>query len=246
MAVSGEHNSSVTLGLLMVAAGAMLFASKGLFAKALYSREVASDTLVAIRALIAMPFFWAFAFAREGRTALAPTSSRGLWAAVAAGLICYYIGALLNFKALTLIDASIERLLLFSYPAFVVAATAALERRRPSRAVLLAIVLTWLGIFMSVGGFDRGELQANFAGAALSILSGLTYGVYFMIGARYTRELGSARFTLYAMTASAVALAAHLTVTGGFADVAAYDAKAWGTVSCHWHRCHGISGTSAG
>jgi drug/metabolite transporter (DMT)-like permease len=227
VADSSERPSSITLGLLMVAVGAMLFASKGLFAKALYARDVSSDTVVAIRALVAVPFFWAFAFAREGRTALQPTSRRGLWAAVSAGLLCYYLGALLNFKALTLIDASIERVLLFSYPAFVVVASAALERRRPSQAVVLAIVLTWLGIFLSVGGFDRGELHANVEGAALAILSGLTYGAYFMIGARYTRELGSARFTLYAMTASAAALAAHLTVTGGFAAAAAFDADTW-------------------
>lgn len=227
MADNRERADSVTVGLIMVAGGAMLFASKGLFAKALYSRDVASDTLVAIRSLIALPFFWIFAFAREGNTALVHSSRRGLWAAIAAGLICYYIGALLNFKALTLIDAGIERVLLFSYPAFVVMATAAIERRLPSRAVLLAILLTWLGIFLSVGGFDRGELQANFLGAALSILSGLTYGIYFMIGARFTRELGSARFTLYAMSASAAALAAHLSVTGGLAAASAFDSKTW-------------------
>lgn len=226
-ATASTAQRAITLGLAMVALGAMLFACKGLFAKALYARGVASDSLVAIRALIALPFFWGYAFLRDGRQALTSASRRGLLAAAGAGLLCYYVGALVNFRALVLIDASVERVLLFSYPAFVVLVTAALERRRPARSVMLTILLTWIGIFLSVGGFDIRELRANAAGALLAILSGLTYGSYFLLGARYTQELGSARFTLYAMTASAAALTAHLVFTGGFREAAGYDAGTW-------------------
>lgn len=215
----------------MVAAGAMLFACKGLLAKALYARGVQSDALVAVRALIALPFFWAFALVREGREALAAPSRTALLAAAAAGLICYYLGALINFHALTLIDASIERVLLFSYPAFVVAANAALEKKRPRPSVLLAVSLTWVGIFFSVGGFDPDELRANATGGLWAILSGITYGIYFLLGARFTRELGSARFTLYAMTASAAALAAHFVVTGSYAALPGYDPGTWGLLA---------------
>ena len=44
-------------------------------------------------------------------------AARGAVAAVVAGITCYYVGAMVDFWALTLIDASIERVLLFSYPA---------------------------------------------------------------------------------------------------------------------------------
>jgi drug/metabolite transporter (DMT)-like permease len=218
---------SVSWGLALVGLGAMLFACKGLFAKALYARGVDSNSLVTVRALIALPLFWSFALLREGRAALAAPSRTALSAAAAAGVICYYFGALVDFHALTLIDASIERVLLFGYPAFVVAANAVIERRRPTNAVLSAVALTWVGIFFSVGGFDLDELRANATGGFFAILAGISYGIYFLIGARFTRELGSARFTLYAMTASAAALAAHLLGTGDFAAIAHYDRGTW-------------------
>ncbi len=216
----------------MVAFGAMLFACKGLLAKALYTRGVSSESVVMVRAFIALPFFWAFALMREGRGALAVPSRTALLAAAAAGLICYYLGALINFHALTLIDASIERVLLFSYPAFVVAANAFIEKKKPGSSVLLAVGLTWIGIFFSVGGFDPAELRANAAGGLFAILSGITYGIYFLIGARFTRELGSARFTLYAMTASAAALAAHFVATGSYGALSSYDLGTWGLLAC--------------
>jgi drug/metabolite transporter (DMT)-like permease len=217
----------VNWGLVLVGLGAMLFACKGLFAKALYARGVDSNTLVTVRALIALPLFWSFALLHEGRAALAAPSRTALLAAAAAGVICYYFGALVDFHALTLIDASIERVLLFGYPAFVVAATAFMERRRPTNAVMAAVALTWVGIFFSVGGFDLDELRANATGGLFAILAGISYGIYFLIGARFTRELGSARFTLYAMTASAAALAMHFLVTGDFAAITQYDLDTW-------------------
>jgi drug/metabolite transporter (DMT)-like permease len=44
------------------------------------------------------------------------------------------------------------------------------------------------------------------------LIAALTYAAYFMIGARYTREIGSTRFTLFAMTAATVAIVIHATV----------------------------------
>ena len=59
---------------------------------------------------------------------------RAVLAAVIAGITCYYVGAMVDFWALTLIDASIERVLLFSYPAMVVLIGSLLKRRRRSAA----------------------------------------------------------------------------------------------------------------
>src|ERR1041384_7240509 len=103
--------------MVYVALGAMLFASKGIFGKWLYQRGVGFELLVTVRALIAMPLFGWIAIRQNA--AGAPLSSvrpAAFFAAVAAGVICYYVGALVDFWALVLIDASIERVLLFSYP----------------------------------------------------------------------------------------------------------------------------------
>ncbi|MDF3019700.1 MAG: ycbK [Steroidobacteraceae bacterium] len=215
-------------GMIMVAVAAMLFASKGIFGKWLYQRGVGFELLVTVRAMIAMPLFGWLALrpTPAGDMPAPPLRPRAFIAAAIAGITCYYIGALVDFWALMLIDASIERVLLFSYPAMVVALGAVIDRRAPEARVVWAMLLTYAGIFFAMGGIDVAELRANLFGAALVLIAALTTAVYFLIGARYTRELGSTRFAAIAMISAAVLLAIHFAVFRSFDEVrtlAAYD-----------------------
>jgi drug/metabolite transporter (DMT)-like permease len=206
----------------------MLFASKGLFAKFLYAQGVDFETLVTARATLALPLFWAFTLAREGAASFAKGSRTAVYAAAAAGFLCYYVGALTDFYALTMIDASIERALLFSYPAIVVLISCALTRRLPSRRTAAAVGLAYVGIFLTIGGFDVRVVRANALGAVLVIISALTFAIYFVVGERYMRDIGSGRFTLYAMTAAAVALCVHFLARHDLAALAMITGRAWG------------------
>src|SRR6476469_4306129 len=111
------------IGMLCVAAAAMLFASKGLFGKALYARGVGFELLVAVRSVMAMPLFlWVGLRGGLGAPAVSgddeaqtpavtpapatPPRARAVIGAVVAGITCYVVGALVDFQALTLIDAS--------------------------------------------------------------------------------------------------------------------------------------------
>ena len=81
-------------------------------------------------------------------------------AAAIAGIICYYVGAMVDFWALTLIDASIERVLLFSYPAIVVLIGSIQTRRAPQTRVVFALLLTYAGIFLAMEKPAICEAQA--------------------------------------------------------------------------------------
>ncbi|HUQ09788.1 MAG TPA: DMT family transporter [Steroidobacteraceae bacterium] len=216
-------------GMLCVALAAMLFASKGIFGKLLYQRGVGFEVLVTVRALFAMPLFAWLALRRSGpTTGAAPRiRARAFFAAMLAGVVCYYVGALVDFWALMLIDASVERVLLFSYPAMVVALGASIERRAPEARVVWAMLLTYVGIFFAMGGIDLAELRANLFGAGLVLIAALTTAVYFLIGARYTRELGSTRFAAIAMISAAVLLAIHFAAFRSFDEVRALDGPEW-------------------
>jgi drug/metabolite transporter (DMT)-like permease len=229
--------------MLCVAGAAMLFASKGLFGKALYSRGVGFELLVAVRSVLAMPLFLMVAL-RSGPKAPAVSGddeaqnlavvpapprprARALLAAVVAGVTCYYLGALVDFWALTLIDASVERVLLFSYPALVVLIDGTVRRRAPEKRVVAALVVTYAGIFFAMGGIDLFELRANLLGAGLTLVAALTTAIYFLIGERYTRELGSTRFAAVGMSSAALVLAVHFLLFHSFAEIAALDAHDW-------------------
>jgi len=219
------------LGMLFVAASAILFASKGLFGKALYQRGVGFELLVAVRAVLAMPLFAWFAFrantpAQSGH-ARKEMRGRAILAAAVAGITCYYVGALLDFWALTLIDASIERVLLFSYPALVVTISSFMRRRAPEAKLVLAMLVTYLGIFFVMGGIDLRELEQNLFGAGLVLIAALTTAIYFLIGERYTHELGSTRFAAIGMSASAVVLAVHFALFRSFDEFDALQLHDW-------------------
>jgi drug/metabolite transporter (DMT)-like permease len=215
------------MGMVFVALAAMLFASKGIFGKLLYQRGVGFELLVTVRALIAMPLFGWIAWRQRAGAPAPRVRPRAFVAAVAAGVMCYYVGALVDFWALMLIDASIERVLLFSYPAMVVMIAAVLERRAPEARVIWAMSITYAGIFFAMGGIDLAELRANLFGALLVLVAALTTAVYFLVGARYTRELGSTRFAAIAMISAAVLLAIHFAAFRTVAEVRALAPYDW-------------------
>lgn len=239
-----ESRASLRIGMACVAIGAMLFASKGLFGKALYQRGVGFELLVAVRAVIAMPLFLWVGLWRGPRAPavssddeakplppVPPPTARprrgAVVAAALAGIICYYLGALVDFWALTLIDASVERVLLFSYPAMVVLISSVMRRARPDSRVVLAMAATYLGIFFAMGGVDLHELRANLFGAGLVLVAALTTAIYFLIGERYTRELGSGRFVAIGMTSAAVLLALHFLAFRPLSEFAALETLDW-------------------
>ena len=216
--------------MLFVAGAAILFASKGLFSKALYHRGVGFELLVAVRAVLAMPLFvWiALRPGDDGTGSARPRPRpRAVLAAAIAGIICYYVGAMVDFWALTLIDASIERVLLFSYPALVILISSVRTRRAPEGRVVLAMLVTYLGIFFAMGGVDLVELRQNLFGAGLVLIAALTTALYFLIGERYTHELGSTRFAAISMGASAVVVAAHFLAFHSLHELGELQAHDW-------------------
>jgi len=222
------------MGMVFVAGAAILFASKGLFSKALYQRGVGFELLVTVRALLAMPLFVWFALfhnrkngSRGGAAAGTPIPWKACAAACSAGITCYYVGAMVDFWALEMIDASIERVLLFSYPALVVMISSFMRRQAPERRVVLAMAVTYVGIFFAMGGVDLTELKTNLFGASLVLIAALTTAIYFLIGERYVHELGSTRFAAIGMSSSAIVLTAHFAAFRSFDEVRALDAHSW-------------------
>jgi drug/metabolite transporter (DMT)-like permease len=220
--------------MVFIAIAAILFASKGLFAKALYHRGMSFELLVAVRAVIAMPLFAWVAWRANPPAAIPnkgqerrPMPARAIVAAAVAGITCYYVGAMVDFWALMLIDASVERVLLFSYPAIVVALSSILKRRAPERRVVLAMLITYAGIWFVMGGIDIHEFKQNVFGAGLVLIAALTTAIYFLIGERYTHELGSTRFAAIGMSASAVMLALHFAVFRSFEEFRPLQAYDW-------------------
>ena len=216
-----------------MAIGAVLLAAKGLFAKTLYDMGLSFHDVAAIRSVLAVPGFALLAWLHRSkpRAERDSTSQRSdLLLALFAGFLCYYLGALANFYALTIIDASVERPLLFAYPIFVVIITTVITRQPPSARVLLALLLTTLGVVLVTGALNARLSASQWSGMAWILFCSMSIGIYTLISGELTQRLGSGLFTLTAMTAAAVGMAVHYQIAAGWENVA-LSVPAWGTLA---------------
>ena len=69
--------------------------------------------------------------------------------------------------------------------------------------------MTWLGVFLAMGGWDRDLLVQNWLGALAVLGCAATLAVYFLVNERVAGALGSIGFTVYAMTAASIGLSVH-------------------------------------
>jgi drug/metabolite transporter (DMT)-like permease len=206
----------------LVAVGAILLAGKGLFAKALYGMGLTFHDVAAIRSVLAVPGFALLAWlyrSHINRTPDVMTHRKDLLLAAAVGLLCYYLGALANFYALTIVAANVERPLLFAYPIFVVLITTLLHRRAPSAPVVLALLLTTMGITLVTGALNASLTAEQWTGIGWISFCSFTIAIYFLVSAKLTQRLGSSFFTFIAMTSAAVGFLGHYQIARGWQNI---------------------------
>jgi drug/metabolite transporter (DMT)-like permease len=187
------------LGLTLVLVAAVLFSFKGILAKLIYAEGVDVPTLLALRFAIALPLVWIIA-ARAGMGRRPPTGPE-LLAVMVGGAIGFGLAPIFDFIALELIHVSVERVLLFTFPAFVVLYDSIRLRRPPTVRQWQALVITQVGIVLTMGGLDVDLLLENLAGSLWAVASAAVYAIYLMVNQRYGRQFGAARFTAWGMTA---------------------------------------------
>ena len=86
----------------------------------------------------------------------------------------------------------------------------------------------------------------NLFGAALVLIAALTTAIYFLIGERYTHELGSTRFAAIGMSSAAVMLALHFAVFRSFGELATLAGLRLDAARRPGHPLHVHPGTAAG
>lgn len=204
------------LGAFLVLLAAFCFATKGILIKLAYHYSIDSISLLTLRMLFALPFYGIIALnlARQGP----PVQLAGKqWATLfLLGITGYYVASFFDFLGLVYITASLERVLLFTYPTFVLLLNALGFGRRVSRVQLLALGLTYVGILLAfVGNIDATVQQNIVLGTVWVILSGLVYAIYLVGSDRMIARVGSQRFTCYAMMAATVPTVLHCAFQNG-------------------------------
>jgi len=202
------------IGALLVFGSSIAFSTKAILVKLAYRQGIDSVSLLALRFGFSAPFFAYGAFGARLRGQRPSTPGRrDLAALIGLGVLGYYLASLSDFIGLRYISAGLERLILFVYPTLVVVLEATLFEVRLERRQILALFITYAGIFLAFRG-EIGSLSSNVPlGAAWVFGSALTYAIYLIGAGRMVPRLGAQRFTALALLSATAAVLLHAAVS---------------------------------
>ena len=150
LVVDEPKSSAVWIGYVLAATGAFLFATKSIIIKLAYAEGVDAETLLALRMAMSLPFYLVIGLwgVWSERAAPAPAVPRrkAIIQAAFIGLLGYWFSSYADFKGLEYISAQFERLILFTYPLFVVLIGAAFFKQPVRARALLAFVVSYAEI----------------------------------------------------------------------------------------------------
>ncbi len=215
---SNHHPLSRTnQGILLAIAGACLFSTKPIIIKFTYAYPIDPVMLMTLRMAFALPFYIIFAILAfvERRQKATPTdlSRQTLAKTAMIGVLGYYVASYLDFEGLTRITAQFERLILFTYPTFVVLLGALLFKHAISGRMLLALGSSYAGLAIIFGQDLQLFGEEVIVGAAFVLGSALAFAGYMLFSQFQIHKLGARLFTCFAMIAANLAILVHFTAT---------------------------------
>jgi drug/metabolite transporter (DMT)-like permease len=213
--------SNLHRGTFYVFISAAGFSVKAILAKKAYEIGADAITLLFLRLLFAAPLFLLLAYWNSTHN---PTeknlTKKDMLSLLALGLLGYYLSSLMDFVGLTYISASLERIILFSYPTIVVLLTAIFFKSTLDLKDYLALLITYAGIFFVFSEeMDKSLLiptDTLVTGGTLIAGSALAYALYLMGSGFIIPKIGAARFTAYSMLIATIAIVVHYFVARGF------------------------------
>ena len=186
----------------LVALGAIAFSGKAIIVKLGLRLGADAVTLLALRMLVALPLFLLMgAWASRRAT---PLSAADRLRVFALGVSGYYLASLLDFLGLAHISATLERVILYLTPTFVLLLGAVLARRRPTRTQAAALAISYAGVALAFGHDLQTAGDQVLKGGLLVLGSALSYAVYLYGSGEIVGRVGAVRLTAWASTVASV------------------------------------------
>ena len=217
-----SSSRALWIGYAFAASGAVLFSTKAIIIKLAYADGINAETLLALRMVLSLPFYAAIGFlsvADRRRTRRALPNRRAVLNAALVGMLGYWFASYTDFLGLLYISAQFERLILFTYPAFVVV-LGALFFAQPIRVrTLIGIAISYAGLAL-IFATKSGETGSNVTWGAILVLSAaLAFALYQLLAKGMIGEIGPRLFTCIAMSGAAAAALLQFALTQPIASI---------------------------
>lgn len=197
---------TLTIGLLLAAAGSVAFSAKAIIVKLAYQYGVDAVTLIMYRMLFALPLFlgmvWWATF--RSQQPVEPLTRRDWLGLLGLGFSGYYLASYLDFLGLQYISASLERLILYLNPTLVLLLGWVIYKRRITWRQASAMALSYAGVLIVFAQEVRFDGWTSVFGGLLVFGSALSYAVYLLYSGEMVKRLGSLRLVGWATTIACV------------------------------------------
>jgi len=225
---NSANNQNYIIGLGFAIIGALLFSIRPILVKFAYQDEIDSVSLLTLRMLFSAPFYIILLgiFLRDSkrRQSLNPTL---LCFTVIIGLMGYYAASLLDLYGLLYISAQLERLLLFTYPTFVVIFGALFFGKAITFHVVLALMFSYGGI-AAIFLHDLNYYGDDILKGSIFVgLSTIIFAFYVLFGKNIINQIGSRMFTCIAMIAASIGIFIHFLITNEVSDLQTTNKVYW-------------------
>lgn len=221
-------------GYVFAALGAAFFSTKAIFIKLAYAEQVDAALMLAYRMIFAMPVFAAigvWAWLQRRANGEPPPSARDVARAAFVGFLGYYVASQFDFAGLMFITAQLERLVLFTYPLFVMFLGALLYGERITGSGVLAALITYAGLAI-VFVLDLPEGGRDTAIGTLLVLgAAISFALHQIYAKRFMAPIGSALFTAIALCSASVFCILHQWIVGA-GNFAASPRFLWLSAGC--------------
>lgn len=217
MTAASVPSNSDPLGYAFAVAGAILFSTKGIFIKLAYGQGVSTEMLLSLRMLVALPVYLVIlvTILRREEKLRALLAPRIVLTSMAIGILGYYLSSYLDFLGLQFVSAQYERLVLFTYPFFVVLFGVWLFGDRMVWRVVPAMLVSYGGLLVIFGWNLAVNPDGLLLGTLLVLGSAITFALYQHLAKRQMLVLGAGLFTCIGMsTAALCAIGQNLVLAG--------------------------------
>lgn len=205
---SPPASDGMSLGYLYAAAGAALFSTKAIIIKLAYAETISAETLLALRMGLALPIYLVIGalslrdrLRRDGD--LPPT--RLVLQSALIGALGYWLASYADFLGLQYITAQFERLILFTYPLFVVLLGAMFFRQSVRAHTLLAFAVSYFGLALIFSENFSLEGEDVAIGSAFVLVAAMAFALYQLLAKEAIAKVGPRLFTCIAMLGATLA-----------------------------------------
>lgn len=198
------------IAIFFILLSSMLFSFRSILVKFAYEYGISTTDLLYYRFLFTLPLIWSFAFFYKKKEFFTRICN---WKIAIntflAGFFGYYLATLFDFYSLEKMNVNVNRVILYTFPIYVIFWNAILSKSYPKREDIINFVLIEICLLFAIDIFSEDFLQTSKTGIFFAFLAAISYSFYYVFNRQIGQKIGSILFTTYSLSFSFFFVSIH-------------------------------------